>query len=53
MKISLKSSRTKQAVEGVFFQKTKNGFHLSLYYDNNLVRRSLGHKHLGLELIKS
>ena len=49
MKISLKSSRSKQAEEGVFFQKTKNGFHLSFYYDNHLVRRSLGHKHLGLD----
>ena len=40
--------RNKQAQEIIFSKKTRKGFHLNLYFNDQSIERSVSHKHLGL-----
>ena len=49
-KTSFKPDRNKQAQEAIFSRKIRKDFHPNLSFNDQLIERSVAHKHLGLIL---
>ena len=49
-KMSFNLDRYKQAQEAIFSRKLRKGFHPNLFFNDQPIKRSVAHKHLGLTL---
>ena len=48
--MSFNLDRTKHAQETIFSKKTRKSLHSNLYFNDQIIGRSVSHKHLGLTL---